>query len=149
MPARFYPGASKEYRTRLTFGQFRAAVQHLALFVPWELFLSGPPGDINATWESRKEALPRRVSFLADNIQLLRRSAEDVKVDARQWAAMSGEPDPTADVMESARGQDDGDPGTVYRSDRIGSAVRLIDVLRNAMGSGQVIAGSKEISAVV
>jgi hypothetical protein len=30
----------------------------------------------------------------ADNIQLLRRSAEDVKHDARQWAALSGDPDP-------------------------------------------------------
>src|SRR2546429_5835181 len=41
-----------------------------------------------------KQALPRRILCLVDNIQLLRRSAEDADRDAKQWAAMSGELDP-------------------------------------------------------
>jgi len=106
-------------------------------------------GDINAIWERQKQALPRRVSFLADNIQLLRRSAEDVKRDARQWAAMSGDADHAADAVES--GVADGDEGqrTAYRSDNIGNAIRLIDVLRNTLGNNQITAGSKEISTMV
>jgi hypothetical protein len=63
---------------------FRAAVQHLAMFVPWELFLSEDSGDINVIWGRLKRLLSRRLSFVADNIQLLRRSAEDAKRDAKQ-----------------------------------------------------------------
>ncbi|OWT42276.1 PIF1 protein [Pochonia chlamydosporia 170] len=45
----------------------------------------------------------------------------------------------------------DGDDelGIGYRSDNIGNAVRLIDVFRNAVGSGQITTGSKEISTMV
>ncbi|KAL8281707.1 hypothetical protein RB600_008933 [Gaeumannomyces tritici] len=127
----------------------RAAVQHLALFVPWESFLTERSGDINTIWERRRKDLPRRVSFLADNIQLLRRSAEDVKRDARQWAALSGETDPTADADESGITEGGKGPGTAYRPDNIGNAIRLIDVLRNTVGSSQITAGSKEISTMV
>jgi hypothetical protein len=117
--------------------------------MPWELFLCETSGDINAIWERQKQALARRVSFLADNIQLLRRSAEDVKRDARQWAALSGGVDPAADAVESGVADDDEGQGTVYRSDNIGNAIRLIDVLRNTLGKNQITAGSKEISTVV
>ncbi|KAG7413173.1 ATP-dependent DNA helicase PIF1 [Fusarium oxysporum f. sp. raphani] len=65
----------------------RAAVQHLALFVAWESFLSEGAGDINAIWEGQRRALPRRILFVVDNIQLLHRSAKDAKRDANQWAA--------------------------------------------------------------
>src|SRR2546421_9099564 len=41
----------------------RAAVQHLAIFVPWESFLSDTSGDINGIWERNKWALPERISF--------------------------------------------------------------------------------------
>ena len=127
-------------------------MQHLAIFVPWESFLSERSGDINAIWERHKQVLPRRISFLVDNIQLLHRSAEDAMRDARQWAAVSGETetDATADAIEQS-GMADGDEGsgTVYRSDSIGNAARLIDVLRNAVGSNQVTRGSKEISTMV
>ena len=37
---------------------YRVAVQHLALFVPWELFLSETSGDINAIWKREKQVLP-------------------------------------------------------------------------------------------
>jgi hypothetical protein len=117
--------------------------------VPWELFLCETSGDINAIWERQKQVLPRRVLILADNIQLLRRSAEDVKRDARQWAALSGEADPAADATESGVADGDEGQGTVYRSDNVGSAIRLIDVLRNTLGKNQITAGSKEISTMV
>ncbi|KAH8744187.1 hypothetical protein F5883DRAFT_655299 [Diaporthe sp. PMI_573] len=126
-----------------------AAVQHLALFVPWESFLSETSGDVNAIWERQKQALPRRLSFLADNIQLLRRSAEDAKRDAKQWAAMSGETDAMAYATESGMADDEEGPGVGFRSDNIGNAVRLIDVFRNAVGNDQVTTGSKEISTMV
>ncbi|KAG5746038.1 hypothetical protein H9Q72_008069 [Fusarium xylarioides] len=88
----------------------RAAVQHLALFVPWESFLSEGAGDINAIWERQKRALSRRISFAVDNIQLLHRSAEDAKRDARQWAAQSGDGDgdpgvDTARRIETGNGE--------------------------------------------
>ena len=76
---------------------YRAAVQHLAMFVPWENFLSEVSGDINDIWERQKQILPQRLGAIAGNIQLLRRSAEDAKRDARQWAAECGEADPLAD----------------------------------------------------
>ncbi|KAM4066730.1 PIF1 protein [Hirsutella rhossiliensis] len=72
----------------------RAAVQHLALFAPWETFLSEERGDINEIWRRARERLPPRTSCLVDNVQLLRRSAEDAKRDAKQWAASSGDGDP-------------------------------------------------------
>ena len=119
------------------------------MFVPWESFLSETSGDINTIWETQKQTLSRRVSFLADNIQLLRRSAEDAKRDARQWAAISGEADPTADRVESGMAEGDEGVESGYQSDNVGNALRLIDVIRNAAGSGQITAGSKEISAIV
>ncbi|KAH6874286.1 hypothetical protein B0T10DRAFT_377892, partial [Thelonectria olida] len=61
----------------------RTAVQHLGLFVPWECFLPESSGDINDIWTRQKAALSRRLLFILDNIQLLRRSAEDAKRDAK------------------------------------------------------------------
>ena len=86
-----------------------------------------------------------------ENVQLLRRSAEDVKRDAKQWASLSGEIDPMTDAVESgvASGDSDEEAGTAYRSDSISSARRVIDVLRNALGGDQVTHGSKEISSMV
>lgn len=76
-------------------------MQHLAVFVPWEMFTSEMSGDINVIWERFRKGLPRRLSFVVGNVQLLRRSAEDAKRDARQWAAQSGETDPVVDEMDS------------------------------------------------
>ncbi|KAJ4175598.1 hypothetical protein NW759_017653, partial [Fusarium solani] len=65
----------------------RAAVQHLALFVPWEKFITAASGDINEIWEHWRRQLPKRLHTIAGNIQLLKRSAEDARRDAKQWAA--------------------------------------------------------------
>ncbi|KAL8284658.1 hypothetical protein RB597_008496 [Gaeumannomyces tritici] len=127
----------------------RAAVQHLALFVPWQVFLSEISGEINGIWERQKACLPKRISWLADNIQLLRRSAEDVSQDGRQWAVLSGGSDPIVDAVEWSD-TTSGDVQSVgYRSDSVGTAIRLIDVLRNAISAKEITAGSKEISAMV
>ncbi|KAF2175488.1 hypothetical protein K469DRAFT_724119 [Zopfia rhizophila CBS 207.26] len=115
----------------------RAAVQHLAMFVPWQAFLCETVGDINDIWERKRLGLPRRISLFADNIQLLRRTAEDVKYDVKQWAAWSGESDLTAERDDVQR--------TGYRSDSISNAIRLINVLRNAITSKEITVRSKEI----
>lgn len=54
-----------------------------------------------------------------------------------------------ADVTESGMADGDDELGIGYRSDNIGNAARLIDVFRNAVGSGQITTGSKEISTMV
>ena len=128
---------------------YRAAVQHLALFVPWESFLSETSGDINAIWEREKQVLPRRISLIVDNIQLLRRSAEDASRDAKQWGAISGEMDPIGEAVESGFAEGNEASRIAYRSDNIGNVIRLIDVFRNAIGIRQITAGSKEISTMV
>jgi len=121
-------------------------VQHLAMFIPWEEFLSETSGDINSIWERHRRLLPPRLSFLVDNIQLLRRSAEDAKRDARQWAAMSGEGDFEAEGMEA---HDEEGSAEVYRQDHIGTATRLIDVFRSTLGPNQITAGSNEVVTMI
>ncbi|KAI8676065.1 ATP-dependent DNA helicase [Fusarium keratoplasticum] len=131
-------------------GHERAAVQHLALFVPWECFLSESGGDIGEIWVRHKETLSRRVSSILDNIQLLRRSAEDAQRDARQWAASSGEEDHVAGETGSGGAvEGDDEAQSAYRSDDIGDATRLIDVVRNAAGANQITGDSKELSAMM
>ncbi|XP_044717299.1 ATP-dependent DNA helicase PIF1 [Hirsutella rhossiliensis] len=125
----------------------RAAVQHLALFAPWETFLSEERGDINEIWRRARERLPPRTSCLVDNVQLLRRSAEDAKRDAKQWAASSGDGDPAGAPGDwggwggAGRGGPRG--GSAYQSGNGGNATRLIEVVRSAAGANQITAGSR------
>jgi hypothetical protein len=87
--------------------------------------------------------------FVVDNIQLLRRSAEDAKHDAKQWASLSGETDAAAEATEAILGEEDGGSGAPYLLDNVANATRLIDVLRSAIGRSQITAGSKQISMLV
>ena len=66
----------------------------------WESFLSEMSGDINEIWQRQRLVLSQRMSSYVDNIQLLHWSAEDVKCDARRWAALSGDSDPAADMVK-------------------------------------------------
>ncbi|XP_044718721.1 PIF1-like helicase domain-containing protein [Hirsutella rhossiliensis] len=126
----------------------RAAVQHLALFVPWESFLGEEAGDIDDIWARARESLAPRVARLADNVQLLRRSAEDAKRDAKQWAATAEEGGMTAPhAGDEGRGAAEGGE-EAYRAGGAGDAARLIDVVRNAAGAGQVTAQSTELLAM-
>ncbi|KAM4064094.1 PIF1-like helicase [Hirsutella rhossiliensis] len=128
----------------------RAAVQHLALFVPWESFLDEERGDINCIWGRQRAALAPRISCFVDNVQLLRRSAEDAKRDARQWAASSGDGDPTAvRPDEDGTGEVGVEPGSGYQADSAGSTNRLIDVVRSSIGPNQITAGSPELTAMM
>ncbi|KAM6514317.1 hypothetical protein FALCPG4_015467 [Fusarium falciforme] len=127
----------------------RAAVQHLALFVPWQAFLCETSGEINSIWDRKRARLPKRVSWLVDNVQLLRRSAEDVAQDAKQWAALSGELEPVTDAAESGSAERDHAQSAAYQPGTVGTATRLIDVMRNAISAKEITAGSKEISAMV
>ncbi|KAH7302896.1 hypothetical protein B0I35DRAFT_403075 [Stachybotrys elegans] len=154
-PPPFPPFLGHDHPWILTdFTYHRAAVQHLGLFVPWERFTADSSGDLNDVWTRHKQRLSRRLLFVLDNIQLLRRSAEDAKRDAKQWAASSADDEHT--VGGVSWGDADGDDGSdndrgapsLYRCDNIGEATRLIDVLRSASGSNQITAGSKELSAM-
>lgn len=124
-------------------------MQHLALFVPWQAFLCETSGEINSIWDRKRARLPKRVSWLVDNVQLLRRSAEDVAQDAKQWAALSGELEPVIDAAESGNAERDHAQSAAYQSGTVGAATRLIDVMRNAISAKEITAGSKEISAMV
>ncbi|XP_044717356.1 PIF1-like helicase domain-containing protein [Hirsutella rhossiliensis] len=124
----------------------RAAVQHLALFVPWESFLGEEAGDINNIWARAPESLAPRVARLADNVQLLRRSAEDAKRDAKQWAATAEEGGMTApQADDEGRGGRRGEEA--YRAGGAGDAARLIDVQlcrfqQSALGSAAELAAT-------
>ncbi|XP_044714682.1 ATP-dependent DNA helicase PIF1 [Hirsutella rhossiliensis] len=101
-------------------------------------------------WERAREALAPRISCLVDNVQLLRRSAEDAKRDAKQWAASSGDGDSTvAHVEEGETGEAGAEFAATYRSNNIGDATRLIDVVRGAVGTNQVTAKSPELMAMM
>ncbi|KAI8396536.1 hypothetical protein FOFC_21084 [Fusarium oxysporum] len=144
-PVQAYPHRGKLLEG-LSLYDYMAAVQHLALFVPWESFLSEGAGDINAIWEGQRRALPRRILFVVDNIQLLHRSAEDAKRDANQWAAQSGGGGGDVDASVDTAGLEcDTEPQAAYRSDGVGTATRVLDVLRQAMARTEITAGSKEI----
>ncbi|KNB16808.1 hypothetical protein FOXG_21800 [Fusarium oxysporum f. sp. lycopersici 4287] len=128
----------------------RAAVQHLALFVPWESFLCRETDDINSIWARARKALPPRISCLVDNVQLLRRSAEDAKRDARQWAASSGDGELTATHAHQDRAGEAREEATsAYQSDSVGNATRLIDVVRGAIGAAQITEGSPELMGMM
>ena len=115
-----------------------AAVQHLALFVFWNLSLSETSGGINTIWEREKQSTTSSCCVV--------RSAEDAKRDAKQWAAKSEETDFLREDVELDVVEGDQEARIEYRSDIFGNATRLIDVFRQAIGVNQITAGSKEIS---
>ncbi|KAH7248160.1 hypothetical protein B0J15DRAFT_353443, partial [Fusarium solani] len=59
----------------------RNSVLHLALFVPWEDFLSETRGDITDIWSTYEDSLCGRLRFHVANISLLSKSAEDARKD--------------------------------------------------------------------
>ncbi|XP_044716335.1 uncharacterized protein HRG_09867 [Hirsutella rhossiliensis] len=111
---------------------FRAAAC-ANFFVPWEFFLCEEMGDINSIRARARKALAPRIGCLINNVQLLRRPAEDAERDAKRWASSSGDGHPTVGHV----GTDDaGAESTVmYQSNSIGNATRLIDVVRGAVDS--------------
>jgi hypothetical protein len=84
-----------------------------------------------------------------NNVQLLRQSAEDAKRDAKQWAASSGEGDPSMALDELEQGELQNEHGSSYRGDSVGEAQRLIDVVSSARSARQITAGSQELGDMV
>ncbi|KAH6951113.1 hypothetical protein BKA56DRAFT_505995, partial [Ilyonectria sp. MPI-CAGE-AT-0026] len=74
---------------------------------------------------------------------------EDAKRDAKQWAASSGDGDPTTEATEFGANEVDGGAVAAYRSDNIGDATRLVDVVRATAGANQTTAHSKELMAMM
>ncbi|OAQ58219.2 ATP-dependent DNA helicase PIF1 [Pochonia chlamydosporia 170] len=96
------------------------------------------------------QVLTPRASCLVDNVQLLRRSAEDAKRDARQWAASAGDTDfSVTHADDEGEGEGDEEAASVHESDSIGNTTRLIYVIRSALGSNQITAGSPELMATM
>lgn len=109
---------------------YRAAVQHLGLFILWELFVERDIGDINDIWILLRGGLALRIGSIVDNIQLLQHSAEDAKRDAKQWAAMSAE----AEVILNSTDESmpNASASRVFQADIIIQIERLIDILQVA-----------------
>ncbi|KAM4061026.1 PIF1-like helicase [Hirsutella rhossiliensis] len=105
----------------------RAAVQHLALFVPWESFLGEEAGDINNIW-ARAQSRWRRGS---------RGSQTTCSSSGGRRRTRSATPS-----RGGRRGEE------AYRAGGAGDAARLIDVVRNAASAGQVTAQSTELLAM-
>ncbi|XP_044720171.1 PIF1-like helicase domain-containing protein [Hirsutella rhossiliensis] len=107
----------------------RNPVLHLALFVPWENFISESLGDITDIWTTHRAGLCPRLRFYVSNICLLRKSAEDARKDAKLWASRS-EGDDTIDVeypLDDGRYEEE-PPAMAHRQ-----AYRaLLQILRNA-----------------
>ncbi|XP_044721140.1 PIF1 protein [Hirsutella rhossiliensis] len=108
----------------------RNSVLHLALFVPWENFISESQGDITDIWTTHRARLCPRLRFYVSNICLLRKSAEDARKDAKLWATRS-EGDDTIDVeypLDDGRYEEE-PPAMAHRQ-----AYRaLLQILRNAV----------------
>ncbi|KAJ6436144.1 c2h2 type zinc finger domain-containing protein [Purpureocillium lavendulum] len=118
----------------------RNSVLHLALFVPWEDFLSRTQGAITDIWSSCEARLSPRLRFHVSNIGLLRKSAEDARRDARLWASRS-EGDDTVDVEYALGGDDYGEePATPAHQHQNYTA--LLQVLQSAVRDSDATRGS-------
>lgn len=117
--------------------------------MPWEDFLAEQELSINETWTRARRSLSPRVSCLVDNVQLLRRSAEDARRDAKQWAATAGDIGGSSSIEVDGPGRDGDEAASAYEPNDVGIATRLIDVLRSAAGACQITAGSPELSGAV
>ncbi|KAJ6436295.1 High-osmolarity-induced transcription protein 1 [Purpureocillium lavendulum] len=125
----------------------RNSVLHLALFVPWEDFLSRTQGAITDIWSSCEARLSPRLRFHVSNIGLLRKSAEDARRDARLWASRS-EGDDTVDVEYALGGDDYGEePATTAHQHQNYTA--LLQVLQSAVRDSDVTRGSPVLGGLI
>jgi hypothetical protein len=85
----------------------RAEVQHLGLFIPWERFLDNDTDDLNDVWSLQKENLEDRLLFHVENCSLIRRSAEDARVDAEAWADKCAQADHVANDYQRPDDEDE------------------------------------------
>ncbi|GJN66052.1 hypothetical protein PLICBS_000068 [Purpureocillium lilacinum] len=119
------------------------------MFVPWGRFLAEEELSINDTWTQARRSLNPRISCLVENVQLLRRSAEDARHEARQWAATAGDSGGASSIEAEGLGGDGEEAVSAYEPNDVGIATRLIDVIRSAAGGRQITAGSPELRGAV
>ena len=117
--------------------------------MPWERFLSESEDDINAIWQRHRQTLPKRIAWLADNMELLRRSREDIKLDGRRWAARAGDSMEFANELELGLVDEEARRDEAYRPDAAGVVARLVNVFQIARQSKEVTKDSAEIGSIV
>jgi hypothetical protein len=111
-----------------------AAIQHLGLFIPWDEFQNSNEDDLNKIWSTRKETLDERILFHVENCNLLRRSAEDGRVDAAAWADKCATAERVANNAEDSDNEDG--EGETSASETEQLAV-LRDILHTETHAGQ------------
>ncbi|KAM5344579.1 hypothetical protein ACJ41O_013114 [Fusarium nematophilum] len=129
----------------------RNSVLHLALFVPWEKFLSETHPDITGIWQNFADTLCARLRLCVANISLLRRSAEDARKDARLWASRS-EGDDTVDVEFPLDEGDDNDGPTTEEptmAEHHQSYTALLRSLQNAMRDSDATKDSPVLRSLI
>lgn len=98
-----------QFQSENTNSPARAEIQHLGLFIPWEKFQSISTHDLNAIWSLQKENLEDRLLFHAEKCGLIRRSAEDARVDAEAWADKCAQADQVANDYHHSDDEDEVD----------------------------------------
>jgi hypothetical protein len=123
------------------------SVLHLALFVPWESFLSNMQGDITKIWSGYENTLSNRLRFYVSNISLLRKSAEDARRDAKLWASRS-EGDDTIDMdIPLDEGDYGQEPATMAEHHQYYTA--LLQTLQNAVHDSDATRGSPVLQGLI
>ncbi|KAH8743149.1 hypothetical protein F5883DRAFT_477354, partial [Diaporthe sp. PMI_573] len=122
----------------------RNSVLHLALFVPWERFLSNTHGDIADIWLGYEASLCRRLRSHVSNISLLSKSAEDARKDARLWASRS-EGDDTVDADFPLDEGDDGEERATIAEHHQNFAA-VLHTLQNAVRDSDATRGSPALT---
>ena len=90
---------------KATTPKFWHEIINLALFVPWEQFFGISSGTIPNVWQQCQETLPRRLRMHSGNLNLLRKSAEDAKLDAKLWHSRTD----WGDIMDELINEGDDD----------------------------------------
>ncbi|KAJ3572625.1 hypothetical protein NPX13_g4988 [Xylaria arbuscula] len=125
----------------------RNSVLHLALFVPWQDFLSGTDGDITDIWLTYEASLSPRLCFYVSNISLLSKSAEDARKDAKLWASRS-EGDDTVDIeFPVAEGDYANEPAATAEHHQAYTA--LLHALQNAVQNSDATKGSSVLQGLI
>jgi hypothetical protein len=111
-----------------------AEIQHLGLFVPWYKFMRNNVGKLFDIWLNQKNGLDERLLFHVENCKLLRRSAEDARIDAAAWADKCATAEVVADYFE----EPDEDIGvTETSSSQYEQLLILRDILETETQVGQ------------
>jgi hypothetical protein len=78
----------------------RHEIMNLALFVPWEQFFGISNGTIPNVWQQCYETLSGRLRMHSNNLDLLRKSAEDAKRDAQIWQSRTDWGDVVTELLD-------------------------------------------------